>query len=214
MHLTRSGDCQVAVLLRWAIWQSPLPVKNRGPDRSRKLDAFKKFTGDTLQLETKPIRSRSFRNFPWNNACQPSHKSDRVQKCRFDNSLRTFASLKLDGLKPSSLRANVFFDFMRSAAGRAGADGLQRCPNHAHSARLIASINCRKRPKLRRCGVSTSRGKARISGSFRSCGNALLCTIEPRRKTSANLLFNSATLAAESARAIRITSFPPTHRAE
>ena len=41
MHLTRSGDCQVAVLLRWAIWQSPLPVKNRGPDRSRKLDAFK-----------------------------------------------------------------------------------------------------------------------------------------------------------------------------
>src|SRR5438046_8014598 len=88
-----------------------------------------------------------------------------------------------------------------------GRDSARPANNHTHSARLIASISCRKRPKLRRCGVRTSRGKLRISGSFLSCANALPCTIEQRHKTSANLSFNSATPAVECAGDTRITSY-------
>jgi hypothetical protein len=57
------------------------------------------------------------------------------------------------------------------------------------SAPLIPSINCRNRPKFRRCGPQVSLGKCRVSGSFFSGFNGL-ATINGRfSKRSANSLF-------------------------
>ncbi len=45
---------------------------------------------------------------------------------------------------------------------------------------LIVSISSRIRPKFRRCGVKTSRGRCASSGSLRSCRNAAPLDETPR----------------------------------
>ena len=82
------------------------------------------------------------------------------------------------------------------------------------SARLIASINWRSRPKFRRCGPATKRGKRYSSGSFFSCFRALPIRRGAASNKSENDLLRSSIAPVLSCSFNRMTRSEPTHRYE